>query len=130
MKGDLQILNKHDHENAELLLNLSDEEILPYVDHLLKWMQDLNWPVARQIEPRLLAMGAKISQHLKPILESDDEMWIYGMMSCFIEPCVPLQKALKSELVQLKHSAFAFSLTEPDSHWISISESAGSMSQG
>lgn len=118
MKDDLQILNKHDHENAELLLNLSDEEILPYVDHLLEWMRDLNWPVAQQIEPRLLELGDKIAPNVAQILQSNDRMWIYWVLHCFIVPSPSLQLALQEELQELKAMSIALAADNQNSYWL------------
>jgi hypothetical protein len=47
---------------------------------LLKWIQDMNWPVARVIAPLLRQAGPEIVTHVGAVLRSDDDIWKYWVL--------------------------------------------------
>lgn len=60
----LQPCNKNYNKNvwdncAKILSARTDEELSPYLDELLRWLQDLNWPGALLILDRLKIFSGK-----------------------------------------------------------------------
>ena len=48
--------NKNVWENCAIILqNKSDEELSPYLERILEWLQDINWPGAELILERMLS---------------------------------------------------------------------------
>ena len=72
---------------AKILFEKSDEELEPYLNKLLEWLQDLNWPGALTIALRLkLFSGRKLKLPLEnaikeanSMLNFDGSKWLYGM---------------------------------------------------
>lgn len=75
--------NKFDTSTIEKLNQLTDEEIAPILPALLKWIQDINWPVARAVLPVLalhqVALIPLILRVLSP--EETDEIWKYWIIT-------------------------------------------------
>lgn len=70
---------------ANILAEKSDNELEPYLENLLEWMQDLNWPGSITIEKRLKAFSwEKIKPPLEKAVaksitlpEREKSMWLY-----------------------------------------------------
>ena len=75
---------KFDFKAIENLKQLPFEAIKEDVPELLTWVQDMNWPVAREVNIYLLPHISKIQQELLDILATNDEMWIYWILGSFI----------------------------------------------
>lgn len=74
--------SKFDTSNMETLKLLSDEEIIPICSELLEWIQDCNWPVAKDIV-YILALHQEIFtplviELLKP--EEQDDDWKFSII--------------------------------------------------
>ena len=70
-------------ENCAIVIcNRHDDELLYYIEDMLLWLQDLNWPGALRIQHRLLQftktdMLAAIVTRFIPALEAiGDEIWL------------------------------------------------------
>jgi hypothetical protein len=55
--------------------------IEPILGDLLAWMQDMNWPVATEIEAVLQLVGAPLSPHILKVLQGDDDIWKYWVLT-------------------------------------------------
>jgi 1-acyl-sn-glycerol-3-phosphate acyltransferase len=55
--------------------------IEPVLPVLLEWVQDLNWPVAREIAPFLVEVGAPIVPLILEVLRGDDSIWKYSVLT-------------------------------------------------
>lgn len=53
----------------------------PILGDLLVWMQDMNWPVASEIEAALQPVGAPLSPHILSVLQGDDDVWKYWVLT-------------------------------------------------
>ncbi len=78
--------NKFDNSTIEKLKELSDEEIESILPELLKWIQDINWPVANEILPVLALHQEKLAIYILKVLNGKDEIWKYWI----IEKLLPL----------------------------------------
>ena len=60
---------------AEILSEKSDVELEPYLDKLLEWLQDINWPGAFTIANRLkIFSGEKLKQSLENAIAESNKM--------------------------------------------------------
>jgi len=76
--------DKFDDEACANLQAASDEDLLPYIADLLECLQDLNWPIAGPVAERLSLLGNELVEPVLHILNSDDEMWKYWIISHFL----------------------------------------------
>ncbi|BCE01816.1 DUF5071 domain-containing protein [Marinicellulosiphila megalodicopiae] len=94
--------NKSDIEAVSNLDNLSNKELEPYLVELLTWVQDINWPVAGYIAPRLSQAGIEIIEPIKQILKSDDATWKYWIISQILPfSNKQVQDSMKSMLIEI-----------------------------
>lgn len=84
--------DKHDFERLNALITAGPSAAIPILDELLVWLQDINWPIASPLADFLVNVGEPLVPHLKKILSSGDEMWIYWVLSFLI-------KRLPAELI-------------------------------
>ena len=80
--------NKHDNSHIEDLLSLTENEIEPLLDGLLMWIQDLNWPVAREVIRVLVKNQNLIISRIIVLLDKSNrdavwKEWILSMISLF-----------------------------------------------
>jgi Domain of unknown function (DUF5071) len=55
--------------------------VAPILPHLMRWMQDRNWPVTEIIAPFLAKIGAPLLPEIRTVLHSNDEIWIYWVLN-------------------------------------------------
>lgn len=72
-----ELIPKHTdyQEVIERLKNLSFEEIKPIIPDLLKWLQDINWPIAGPVVEVLGPFSDKLVPYILNILQSNDGIW-------------------------------------------------------
>jgi hypothetical protein len=73
--------HKSDTEAARRALNAGYPMIQPILGDLLTWMQDMNWPVASEIEAVLQPVGAPLSPHILKVLQGGDDIWKYWVLT-------------------------------------------------
>lgn len=94
--------SKFDLEAVITLQQATPEALIPLVPELLSWLQDINWPVAAPVAAVLVGVGEPLIPHLRPILKSDDDMWIYWVLQNVVAALpVALQQQLEPELQAL-----------------------------
>jgi len=77
--------NKSDYESIERLKTLKDKEIEQIALELLEWVQDINWPIAREICELLIPLDTKIISGIKSVLSTDDYEWIDNCLSYIVK---------------------------------------------
>lgn len=110
--------NKFDDEACRNLQRASDDDIHPHLDSLLTWLQDINWPIAGPVAERLAKVGPELVPPLIRVLNSDDEIWKYWVVShllhrvrndVFVQICFCLNRMkrtpTKSEIEEEVHTA-------------------------
>lgn len=60
------------------------QELVPYVDALLEWLKDFNWPVARGVSEVLSAHTNSIKKNIINVLRGNDGIWKYWCIQCLI----------------------------------------------
>lgn len=73
--------HKSDTEAARRAGAVGYPEIDPILGDLLVWMQDMNWPVATEIEAVLQTVGTPLAPHILKVLQGDDDIWKYWVLT-------------------------------------------------
>ncbi len=73
--------HKSDTEAARRARTAGYPAIQPILGDLLTWMQDMNWPVASEIEAVLQPVGAPLSPHILKVLQGGDDIWKYWVLT-------------------------------------------------
>ena len=108
--NDIRLLipqHKSDIERARLAVATGYPAVAPILPELLEWLQDCNWPVSHILAPFLVSIGTPLIPHIQHILDTDDEIWKYWMISAIMRDSFELALAFRDELERL-----AFSPTE------------------
>ncbi|OXM82304.1 DUF5071 domain-containing protein [Paenibacillus rigui] len=105
---DIKILipkHKFDFESVEKLKKLNLEEIKPILPELLEWLQDMNWPIAQEIETLLLSFQEQLIPYIKNVLNTNDGTWKYFLLHGLINKLPKhVLKDLKTDLERMKNS--------------------------
>jgi len=72
----------------------------PILGNLFEWIQDINWPVAKVIIPLLIKAEKDIIPYVKDILNSNDSIWKYWVISQEVDGMDSIVK--KTILIELK----------------------------
>ena len=99
--------DKFDIDTAQRLQNFSFEEIKPIIPDLLKWLQDMNWPVSGKVADFLIPFSDDIADEILQILKTDDEVWKYWLILNF-------GRTIKNELVVNEIKRIAKNPTEAE----------------
>lgn len=85
-----------DNSNIKKLAELSDEEIAPILLPLLTFIQDMNWPVAKEILPVLTKHQSVLIPLIAEVLKSEekDDIWKYWIIKKLL-PLFSLENAGK-----------------------------------
>ena len=86
--------SKFDNTNIFKLDRLSDTEIEPIIYELLEWLQDYNFPIAKDILPIILLHQNIAVPHIINVLEGNDVMWRYWIMYLVIPNLLVTNKQL------------------------------------
>lgn len=99
---DFLIRGKFDCEHAEKLIAVGFPGVAPVLPHMLEWIQDMNWPVARVVAPFLVSIGEPIVPEIWKVLDGDDLVWKYWCIEVLIGE-LPHQQAscFRNELERL-----------------------------
>lgn len=94
--------SKSDLEAVAALRKAGPEAAIPLLPQLLPWLADINWPVAAPLAAFLVEVGEPLIPHLRSILSSDDDMWIYWILQDLVARLpTALQQQLEPELQAL-----------------------------
>jgi len=66
---------KDDNSGIEILKTIDINEAEPILNQLLEWIQDMNWPVAREVFDLLPRFHNKLIPHIKAVFDSNDAIW-------------------------------------------------------
>ena len=99
---DLIPKDKFDNSTINQLCRLTDDEMQPIIFDLLEWLQDYNWPIAKDILPIVVLHQNIAMPHILTILQGNDIMWQYWVIELVIPYLIdPNKQLVKSELERL-----------------------------
>ena len=87
---------KGDVDSAKQLELCTLDELEPFLEDLLIWLQDANWPVTRIVAPVLARFDARILPPIRRILATDDGIWKYWTLT---EVVANLQPSVRERLM-------------------------------
>jgi hypothetical protein len=69
---------------------------------LLEWLQDFNWPIAREILPIISQHQNVAMPHITAVLRGDDSEWIYWIIALLVPRLTENNKeSLKNDIINL-----------------------------
>lgn len=89
---------------AETVIRLGYPRVKSILPGLLEWIQDLNWPGAREIADFLLEIGDPMIPYVKDVLNqySDDQEWVYWIFEVLINHWNTVQVLqIQAELIKI-----------------------------
>ena len=75
---------KDDIRRAQQLINVGYPDNIAALPEIFTWLKDANWPIARPAAEYLSRMSWAVLPHVRSILQSDDTMWIYWVLSLVV----------------------------------------------
>ncbi|WP_228202031.1 DUF5071 domain-containing protein [Clostridium prolinivorans] len=60
-------------------------EIQPIIFELLEWLQNYNWPIAKEILPIVVLHQNIVMPHILTILQANDIMWKYRISNSIFD---------------------------------------------
>ena len=96
--------HKADLSAAKAAALLGWPAVEPLTTALLEWLQDINWPVAQVLAPFFAKVGADLAPYVRPILESQDDVWKYHVIESVVSHSMSLTQALEGELRRIVQS--------------------------
>jgi hypothetical protein len=105
-------VDKHDTDKAASLVALGYPTVEPVLPQILRWLQDMNWPVAIVFEPLVAGIGAPLAPHLRDVFATDDDIWKYWILEVVVGKSPELVSDLRPEITKL---AFGDSQSQPAS---------------
>ena len=94
-------VDKHDTVKLAEIARLGYPTIEPLVPELLAWLQDGNWPLARQLSPVLASIGLPLAPHIRGVLSGEDGMWKYWVPCTVVKVSPELRQELHPDLERI-----------------------------
>lgn len=69
--------DKFDNSSIETLRTIDVDKATPILGSLLEWLQDLNWPVAKELIDVLPRFHVGLIPHIESVFSSNDDIWKY-----------------------------------------------------
>ena len=94
-------VDKHDTAKLAEIVRLGYPEVEPLVPDLLGWLQDGNWPIAKQLSPFLASIGLPLAPHIRTVLSGEDGIWKYWVLCTVVKASPELRRELHSDLERI-----------------------------
>ena len=117
--SDLIPRSKFDTSGIERLKVINITEAEPILGDLLEWLQDINWPVAKELFYVLPRFEKNLVPHIRTVFNSDDDIWknwILCMLKTFSPDTV---KLLSYEIKGIANNPTAGELLEETNKYAS-----------
>lgn len=100
--------DKHDFDRVHQLKQMERTALLPLLPDLMEWIQDMNWPIAREVAELLLTFPNELVPLIKEVLATNDDVWKYWCLIILVKKLPEdMRKHLKAELTRLVESPTA-----------------------
>ena len=97
-------MDKHDTSKLAEIVQIGYPEIAPLIPELLGWLQDGNWPIAKQLSPFLAGIGLPLVPHIRHVLGTDDGIWKYWVLCTVVKASRELRQELQADLQRIATS--------------------------
>ena len=67
-------------EQAKEIIAVGYPSVADKLPDLVAWLQDINWPGAREISDFLSSIGEPVIPHVKSVLQGNDRIWQYWVL--------------------------------------------------
>lgn len=86
MKSSNELLprDKHDFERVNALKTLDKKELETIIPDLLEWLQDINWPISKDISKLLLTVPEETTPYVFEVLRGHDDLWKEWCLRFFV----------------------------------------------
>ncbi len=98
---------KYETEKASALVQLGFPAVEPVMPQILKWLQDLNWPVGFVFRPFLIRIGQPLAPYIRTVLDGQDDGWKYSLLTAVVLESFELAETLRLELERFATSPSA-----------------------
>ncbi|WP_407309950.1 DUF5071 domain-containing protein [Desulfosporosinus sp. SB140] len=90
-------------ESAAMVLNnIGYPRVRQVLPKILAWLQDLNWPGAKEVAEFLLNIGRPVVPYVREVLRGNDEIWQYWVLECLVNHwSIDLITEIKDELLMV-----------------------------
>jgi Domain of unknown function (DUF5071) len=105
-------VSKHDTDKAAKLGALGYPAVEPVLPQILKWLKDMNWPVAMVLKPLVAGIGAPLAPYLRDVFATDDDIWKYWILEVVVGRSPELSGDLRSEIMTLASQDSHLSLSQ------------------
>ena len=92
---------KGDFENVRALAKLGFPTIEPILPELFEWLQNGNWPIARELGPLVASGGKVVVPHVRNILAGEDTIWKYFLIGSVVYGDRELVEELMPDLLAI-----------------------------
>jgi hypothetical protein len=75
---------KDDVKRAQQLINVGYPDNIAALPEIFSWLKDGNWPIARPAAEYLSRMSWAVLPHVRSILQSDETIWIYWVLTLVV----------------------------------------------
>ncbi len=96
--------DKHDFDRVNDLKKINKEDLIKLIPELLEWLQDINWPIAREISKLLLTVPKETIPFIINVLAGKDDIWKEWCLRYFVKDLpTELIENLKEELERIAY---------------------------
>lgn len=105
--------DKHDFDSVNKLKEYDKDALSEVIPELLIWLQDTNWPISLAVRDILIQFDKELIPHIKQILNSDDAIWKYWILTKVVNRLTPDARAeLTQEIIRLSNDPQPYDVIE------------------
>ncbi|MBP1903447.1 hypothetical protein J2Z32_000059 [Paenibacillus turicensis] len=105
--------DKHDFDSVNKLKEYDKDALREVIPELLIWLQDTNWPISLAVRDILIQFDKELIPHFKQILNSNDGMWKYWILTELVNRLTPdVRVELTQELIRLSNEPQPYDVIE------------------
>lgn len=76
--------DKHDFKRTNQLYSLDPSILVSIIPSLVEWLQDMNWPISKEIANLLLEYPEDTIPYIKDVLNTNDDIWKEWCLRYFV----------------------------------------------
>ena len=96
--------DKCDLDRAKALVALGYPAVAPVLPELMRCLQDMNWPVAKVVEPFLATIGLPLVPYIQQVFATDDEVWKMWVMQELVKTSPTIFEAVQDNIREMAYT--------------------------